>query len=89
MAQISFTANLQRHVACPSMQADGATVAQVLDVVFTANPRLRGYILDDQGRVRRHINVFVNGQRIRDRVGLSDAVQADTEICVFQALSGG
>jgi molybdopterin synthase sulfur carrier subunit len=89
MARVVFTQNLQRHVACPPTEAAGATVWAVLDVVFADNPRLRGYVLDDQGRLRHHVVVFVDGQQIRDRVTLADPVAADAEVAVMQALSGG
>lgn len=89
MGQISFTANLQRHLPCPSMRAEGSTVREVLDGIFTDNPRLRSYLLDDQGRLRRHVNIFVNDRVIMDRDGLSDPVAPEDEIFVFQALSGG
>ena len=89
MGQISFTANLQRHVACPTLSASGETVRAVLDGVFAANPRLRSYIVDDQGRLRRHVNIFINNRKIVDRTGLSDAVGVEDDIFVFQALSGG
>ena len=58
---------------------------QVLDAVFEKNPRLKGYVLDDQGRVRHHVVVFVNGER----ADLSDPVTASSEVYVLQALSGG
>jgi hypothetical protein len=61
----------------------------VLDGVFAANPRLRGYVLDDQGALRRHMMVFVDGQQIEDRERLSDPVRPVSEIYVMQALSGG
>ena len=89
MGRISFTANLQRHVSCPAAEAAGGTVAEVLDRVFADNPRLRSYLLDDQGRLRRHVNVFINDRAIGDRLGLSDPVAPADEIYVFQALSGG
>jgi sulfur carrier protein ThiS len=50
---------------------------------------LRGYILDDQNRLRRHVVVFVNGEPVHDREQLSDAVQPSSEVFVMQALSGG
>jgi molybdopterin synthase sulfur carrier subunit len=71
------------------MQVEAATVADALAQVCGAYPRLRGYVLDDQGRVRRHIAVYVNGWPIRDREGLGDAVGPQDQIYVFQALSGG
>jgi molybdopterin converting factor small subunit len=89
MARVAFTANLQRHLACPVQAAPGVCVRAVLDHVFATHPRLRSYVLDDQDRVRRHVAIYVNGERIADRDGLGDAVGADDEIFVFQALSGG
>jgi molybdopterin converting factor small subunit len=89
MARISFTGHLTRHLACPDADAPGATVAEVLEAVFADNPRLRGYLLDDQGRVRKHVNIFINDEAIADRDGLSDPVAEGDEIFVFQALSGG
>ena len=89
MARVIFTQNIQRHVACPPGEAAGATVREVLERVFATNPRARDYVLDNQGAVRRHMVVFVDGRQIRDRVALSDAVPPDGEVCVMQALSGG
>lgn len=89
MPQVHFTSNLQRHVTCPSVAVTANTVAAALGAVFDDNPALRSYLLDDQGRLRRHVNVFVNGGPVRDRVGLSDPVSGDDEVFVVQALSGG
>ncbi len=89
MARISFTANLERHLPVPPTRAPGATVREVLEGVFAANPPLRSYLLDDQGRVRKHVNIFVNNGLVSDRTRLSDPVREDDEVFVFQALSGG
>ena len=89
MATVAFTPNLQRHVECPTEVVDGATVRSVLDAVFAKNPKLRGYVLDDQGALRRHMIIFVDGQQIDDRDRLSDPVRAASEVYVMQALSGG
>ena len=89
MITVSFTPNLNRHLSCPQQEVSGDTVRQALQMVFAKNPRLEGYILDDQGRLRKHVAVFVDGERIRDRQNLSDAVGANAEIYVLQALSGG
>ena len=89
MTRVTFTANIQRHVSCPPSEATGGTVREVLNVVFENNARLRGYVLDEQGALRQHMVVFVDGAQIRDRVNLSDAVGADGEVYVMQALSGG
>jgi len=89
MPQVHFTSNLQRHLSCPSVEVGGATVGAALDAVFKDNAALRSYLLDDQGRLRRHVNVFVNGTPVQDRDKLSDAVASGDEVFVFQALSGG
>lgn len=89
MARVSFTANLRRHLDCPPAEAPGPTVRAALDTVFAANPRLRSYVLDEQGRLRRHVTIFIGDRAIADRAGLSDPVSAEEEIIVFQALSGG
>lgn len=89
MPRVVFTPNIQRHVACPEMVVPGATVREVLDVVFAENPQARGYVLDDQAGLRRHMTVFVDGRVIADRVKLSDTVAESSTIYVFQALSGG
>lgn len=89
MPKVVFTPNIQRHVGCPEMVVPGSTVREALEGVFKAIPPARGYVLDDQAALRRHMTIFVGGRTIRDRDGLSDAVgEADT-IYVFQALSGG
>lgn len=89
MAFVTFTPNIQRHVPCPDSEASGATVREVLDHVFAANPLARGYVLDDQAGLRKHMVVFVDGRMVRDRARLSDPVGPASRVYVFQALSGG
>jgi molybdopterin synthase sulfur carrier subunit len=89
MVRVGFTTNIQRHVACPPREVAGTTVRAVLEAVFASNTRARGYVLDDRGALRKHMNVFVNGEQILDRESLSDPVPEGGEVYVFQALSGG
>jgi len=89
MGRISFTANLERHLTCPPVRVRGGTIREVLDEVFDANPQLRSYLVDEHGRLRRHVNVYVNEDPVADRIGLSDIVAPEDDIYVFQALSGG
>ena len=60
-----------------------------IDAALEDKNELRGYILDDQGRLRKHVAIFVDGNMIRDRLGLSDLVHLHSEVFVVQALSGG
>ena len=89
MPRVMFTANIQRHVACPETTVAGRTVREVLDNVFAQNPAARGYVLDDQAALRRHMSIFLDGELIRDRSGLTDPVGETSTVYVFQALSGG
>ena len=89
MVKVVFTPNIQRHVACPPSDARGATVREVLDYVFAANPQARSYVLDDQAALRKHMNIFIDGRAITDRINLSDPVVTASKVSVYQALSGG
>jgi molybdopterin converting factor small subunit len=89
MPLVQFTENLRRHVDCPSAEVEAATVREALEAVFAGNPQLKSYIVDDQSRLRKHVNVFINGRLARDRLGLSDRIGPADEVFVFQALSGG
>jgi hypothetical protein len=89
MVLLRFTANIQRHIACPPREVAGGTVREALDDYFRSRPETRGYVLDDQGRLRRHMAIFVDGRPLSDRHRLSDPITPDTTLDVFQALSGG
>jgi hypothetical protein len=89
MPRVVFTSHLQRHVACPEANVQGTTVAHALAEVFAQSPQVRDYVLDEQGHVRRHVHIYVDGRRIADRERLSDTVSPASEIFVLQALSGG
>ena len=89
MATVRFTQNIQRHVACPTREAQGATLRDVLNDYFSTNERARGYVLDEQGKIRQHMVAFIDGELVRDRDALSDPVAPNAVIDVIQALSGG
>jgi molybdopterin synthase sulfur carrier subunit len=89
VANLHFTQNLVRHTECPSAAIPAATVAELFERYFERWPGVRGYVLDDQGEVRHHVKVLVDGRNIRDRRKLSDNINDHSEVYVFQALSGG
>ena len=89
MVQITFAESIQRHVPTPPVETGGGVLKDVFATVFADRHQLRGYILDDQGSLRQHLAVFVDGQQIADPQGLSDPVPAAAAIHVIQALSGG
>jgi sulfur-carrier protein len=89
MPHIRFTQNIQRHVPCPPATVAGGSVREVLDAYFATNPPARGYVLDDQGALRKHMAIFVNGEPVLDRAKLADPVPSDATLDIIQALSGG
>ena len=89
MPQLAFTSQLQRFTEAPELRTSAATLREALDAAFDANPRLRHYILDEQGHLRQHVVVFIEGRRALDRTGLSDALAPDDKVYVLQALTGG
>jgi molybdopterin synthase sulfur carrier subunit len=89
MPIVAFAPALTRHVACPEQQVDAATLRSALDAAFRAAPALRGYVLDEQGAVRKHVAVFVNGEMIRSRGELGQPLAPEDRVMVIQALTGG
>jgi molybdopterin converting factor small subunit len=61
------------------------SVGELLRELERAQPAVDGWILDERGRIRRHINVFVNGERAREET----SVGTDDRIEVLPAISGG
>ncbi len=89
MPTVTFTRALERFLKAPSAEVTGSTIGEALEFVFASRPALRGYVLDDQGGLRRHVAVYVNGKPARDRKRLSDPVGPSDRIYVLQALTGG
>lgn len=68
-----------------SVRVGGGTVLDAIRALESAHPRLAGWVLDETGAVRRHVNVFVDGSRVEAGHTVSD----DTEITILHAISGG
>ncbi|NNE01451.1 MAG: MoaD/ThiS family protein [Pirellulaceae bacterium] len=89
MTRIEFTPQLAQHVQCKGSDVSATTLREAFDAVFDQNPRARGYILDDQGSVRKHVAIFINNQLLHDRDNLDVPLSDDCKIYIMQALSGG
>ena len=89
MPRLHFTSQLQRFTTTPVVDTAALSLRQALEDAFAINPRLRGYVLDDQGHLRANVVVYINQQRLSDRAHLADALPPDSTVYVLQALSGG
>ncbi len=89
MPSIAFTAHLRSVGPERPVECDGATLAEMIDAMAGEYPRLKDYLLDDQGRLRKHVAVFVDGVMVARESALRRALSPSSQVYVFQALSGG
>lgn len=89
MAVVHFTAHLSTVAPPDPLHVGGDTVRQAFECVWPSHPKLKGYVLDDQDRVRKHIAIFIDGTLVRGQAVLEHPVGEATEVHVLQALSGG
>jgi sulfur-carrier protein len=90
MPYVKFTKNLERFFpGLGDIPVEASTVADVVAAVDSRWPGLAAYIVDERGVLRKHVNIFVGEDMITDRERLSDAVEANSRVYIFQALSGG
>ena len=90
MPTVKFTYALRRFFpGIKDTAARGASIAAILNEMESRYPGIRSYILDEQGQLRRHVNIFINGVLIDDRDKLGDKFEENSEIYIMQALSGG
>jgi sulfur-carrier protein len=90
MAKLRFTSALKRFFpSLTEIEIEGRTVKEVLHNVEKRYPGISAYLVDDHGGLRKHINIFVQGDLIKNRETLNDTVNHNDELLIFQALSGG
>jgi hypothetical protein len=89
MAEVCFTAWLRAWAPAEPVRAPGKTVGEALTSLFEQDPRLRGYILDERGALRKHVCIFADGQRLSRDAAMGHPVAPDSRLYVMQALSGG
>lgn len=90
MPNVRFTTALKRFFPDIKPEAvTASTVAEVLAQLEQRYPGLSDYLVDERGSLRQHVNIYVGDRLIEDREALSDALSAEDEVLIFQALSGG
>jgi len=90
MPTIRFTTALKRFFPdLVDQEISGNTVKDILIQINQRYPGIQSYLVEESGELRKHINIFVRGELIADRDGLLDSLNANDEVIIFQALSGG
>ena len=90
MATVRFTPHLRRFFDLPDAHdVQAGTVSELVEMLDAAWPGLGFYVTDERGRLRKHVTIWIDGERVRDREELGDALGPDSEVHILQALSGG
>ena len=90
MPKINFTQALKRfYPDLKRLEINATDVSEVVQNLEKHYPGLRDYLVDEQGRLRQHVNIFIGDKLIRDKEKLTDPVTSNDEVFIMQALSGG
>ena len=90
MPTVKFTYALKRFFpALKDVSAEGNSFPESFRELDFHYPGLSKYVLDEQGSLRKHVNIFIDGKMINDRNKLTDPLSVNSEIYIMQALSGG
>ncbi len=90
MAHVRFTSHLNRFFPdLGVVEVAGSTVAEAIAELESRHKGLAAYLVDERGALRKHVNIFIGPRAVVDRDALTDRIDADAILSVFQALSGG
>lgn len=92
MAKVELTKHLYTffpNLAGADLSIDASTVAEVVREMEKIAPGFAFYVCDERGRLRRHVNIFVEEEMVSDRQRLSDPLESGSRVFIMQALSGG
>ncbi|MCB9730848.1 MAG: MoaD/ThiS family protein [Deltaproteobacteria bacterium] len=92
MVTVEFTRHLFRffpQLEGQGVEVEASTVAEVVRELEKLAPGIAGYVCDERGRLRPHVNVFIDNERVADRGRLGDPVEPGSRVFIMQALSGG
>lgn len=92
MAKVELTKHLFQFfpdLRGKNLVIEAATIADVVRGLDAMAPGIAFYVCDERGRLRQHVNVFIEEDPIIDRARLSDRVEPSSRVFIMQALSGG
>lgn len=88
MAKVTLTANLQKYFPVRELELEASSVIELLRKMDERRPQFSHYILEDDSRVRKHVNIFVDGDLL-DKANLKQRLEKSSHVHIMQALSGG
>lgn len=92
MPKVKLTPHLHRffpQLANRELDVEASTIAEVVRELDRLAPGFAFYVCDERGRLRMHVNVFIEDERVIDRKRLTDRVEPHSRVFILQALSGG
>ncbi len=89
MASVDFSPNISSQVDVGKSTVKASTIKAALLELFESNPKLKSYLVNDDGTLRKHVAIVVDGVPVKDRANQSDSISEKSEIFIMQALSGG
>jgi molybdopterin synthase sulfur carrier subunit len=85
----SYLRPLAADQSAVTFSGDFTRVADVLAALYTQHPGVRLRVVDETGRLRQHVNIFVGQENVRDAAGFDTPVSDGAEISILPAVSGG
>lgn len=89
MVKVALTANLQKYYPEAKFEISASTLRELLRKMDEKQPFFSRYILEDDGAIRKHVNVFINGNIHSDKRNIDVKLAPGTQVHIMQALSGG
>jgi sulfur-carrier protein len=71
------------------VKAEGSTLRELLDALEADHPGLKARVLDDEGKLRRFVNVYVGDEDVRFEQGLDTATPDGAQVSIIPAVAGG
>jgi len=90
MSTVRIPSPLRKYTNSQSkVQANGATINEVIEDLETQYPGVKSRLCDDSGQIKRYVNVFINGDEIRTLQGADTSVAENDEVSIVPAMAGG
>ena len=90
MIKVKFTSALKQFFPdLRSQEFEGTSIRGIITSIEAIYPGMQNYLLEEDGSLRKHVNIFVRDEMMKDRDTLSDTLTEGDEVLIFQALSGG